>query len=49
MTLDLQVNRIGAQGVKYLADALQNNTVKSVVHLVNLILFLLFNTDNHDS
>ncbi len=34
MTLDLQVNRIGSEGAKYLANALQHNKVSFVCFLI---------------
>jgi hypothetical protein len=38
MTLDLQTNKIGSQGAMYLADALQNNTVSSVLIRIALLV-----------
>jgi hypothetical protein len=43
--LNLDWNNIGAEGARYLAQALQNNTVRQLVFLSTAYILLFFNVD----
>jgi hypothetical protein len=42
-------NKIGDEGTQYLAEALQNNTVRQVLVSSNVYLPFLFNTETYQT